>query len=584
MTSGEGTAGAPTPGRSGRVVGIAALLVALLALAAIATGLWGLTRATAGLHIETTRVGEIPVTVYYPAAGSANASPPESRPRDATDRSASGLAPRDPLLPNPNAAAAGVNAAPVPRPLAIIAHGFAGSQQLMQPYAVTLARSGYIAVTFDFPGHGRNPQPFVARIEDEARRVGVLLGALEQVTGFAEGLPGGDGRLALLGHSMAGDVLLRYATAHRDQVVASVLISPYMSATAPKTEPRDLLFVFGALEPEMLHQAGREAIVAAIDGQLVDARAVTPGVTYGDLADGSARRLVLAPGVEHIGVLYGQGGIGAALDWLNQAFGRQGDGFIDARGRALGLLFLGIVALAWPLSRLLPRAATQPLGAGLGWRRLLPVAILPAVLTPPILRFIPSDYLPILLGDYLALHFGVYGLVTLAGLRLASLSQGTGAAPAGGYVASGRVLWPGLAIGTVAASAYLTLAVALPLDHYVTAFLPGAGRIGLVLGILPGTLAYFAADAWLTQGQGSPRLAPLLTKALFLLSLLGAVALNLSQLFFLIIIVPAILVFFLLYGLVGGWIYHRTRHPLVGALAIGLAFAWSIAVTFPVVD
>jgi hypothetical protein len=106
----------------------------------------------------------------------------------------------------------------------------------------------------------------------------------------------------------------------------------------------------------------------------------------------------------------------------------------------------------------------------------------------------------------------------------------------------------------------------------------------LVLGILPGTLAYFAADAWLTQGQGSPRLAPLLTKALFLLSLLGAVALNLSQLFFLIIIVPAILVFFLLYGLVGGWIYHRTRHPLVGALAIGLAFAWSIAVTFPVVD
>lgn len=495
-----------------------------------------------------------------------------------------GLAPRDSQLPNPNAAAAGVNAAPVPRPLAIIAHGFAGSKQLMQPYAVTLARNGYIAVTFDFPGHGRNPQPFVARIEDEARRVGVLLGALEQVTGFAAGLPGSDGHLALLGHSMAGDVLLRYAKAHRDQVVASVLISPYMSATAPKTEPRNLLFVFGALEPEMLHQAGREAIVAASDGQLSDAAAVEPGVTYGDLADGSARRLVLAPGVEHIGVLYGQGGIGAALDWLNLAFGRAGDGFIDSRGRALGLLFLGIVALAWPLSRWLPRAATQPMGAGLGWRRLLPVAILPAVLTPPILRFIPSDYLPILLGDYLALHFGVYGLLTLAGLRLGSLSQGAGAAPPGGSIAPGRVFWPGLAIGTVAASAYLTLAVALPLDHYVTAFLPGAGRIGLILGILPGTLAYFAADAWLTQGQGSPRLAPLLTKALFLLSLLGAVALNLSQLFFLIIIVPAILVFFLLYGLMGGWIYHRTRHPLVGALAIGLAFAWSIAVTFPVVD
>lgn len=62
------------------------------------------------------------------------------------------------------------------------------------------------------------------------------------------------------------------------------------------------------------------------------------------------------------------------------------------------------------------------------------------------------------------------------------------------------------------------------------------------------------------------------------------VALNLSELFFLIIIVPAILVFFLLDGLLGGWVYRRTWHPLVGALAIGLLFAWAIAFTFPVVS
>ncbi|WP_323824607.1 alpha/beta fold hydrolase, partial [Pseudomonas aeruginosa] len=44
-------------------------------------------------------------------------------------------------------------------PVVVIAHGFAGSQQLMQPFAETLARNGYMAVTFDFPGHGRNPVP-----------------------------------------------------------------------------------------------------------------------------------------------------------------------------------------------------------------------------------------------------------------------------------------------------------------------------------------------------------------------------------------------------------------------------------------
>ncbi len=284
-------------------------------------------------------------------------------------------------------------------------------------------------------------------------------------------------------------------------------------------------------------------------------------------------------------MLYGQDGIRAALDWLNQTFGRSGDGFIDARGGPLGMLFLGLVALAWPLSRLLPRAATRPLGAGLTWRRLLPVAILPAVLTPLLLRLVPSDYLPILLGDYLALHFGVYGLITAAGLWFMTRRRGGDLAPvdAGPPAAPGRTLWSGLVIGTLAAAAYLTLVIALPIDQFVTAFLPGAGRIWLILGIVPGTWAYFAADGWLTRGPGAPRAAGLVTKTLFLLSVLVAVVLNLSELFFLIIIVPAILVFFLFYGLMGGWIYRRTGHPLVGALAIGLSFAWAIAVTFPVV-
>jgi hypothetical protein len=138
-------------------------------------------------------------------------------------------------------------------------------------------------------------------------------------------------------------------------------------------------------------------------------------------------------------------------------------------------------------------------------------------------------------------------------------------------------------IGTLAAAAYLTLVMAVPIDRYVTAFLPAAGRGWLILAIVPGTWAYFAADGWLTRGPGAPRGAGVFTKALFLISLLVAVALNLNALFFLIIIVPAILVFFLLYGLIGSWLYRRTWHPLVGGLAIGLAFAWAIAVTFPLV-
>ena len=61
-----------------------------------------------------------------------------------------------------------------------------------------------------------------------------------------------------------------------------------------------------------------------------------------------------------------------------------------------------------------------------------------------------------------------------------------------------------------------------------------------------------------------------------------AVALNLEKLFFLIIIVPVIVIFFIVYGLFSAWAYRQTHHPLVGALANALSFAWALAVTFPV--
>ena len=45
-----------------------------------------------------------------------------------------------------------------PGPVVVIAHGFAGSQQLMRSFAATLARNGYVAVTFDFAGHAAIPR------------------------------------------------------------------------------------------------------------------------------------------------------------------------------------------------------------------------------------------------------------------------------------------------------------------------------------------------------------------------------------------------------------------------------------------
>jgi hypothetical protein len=74
-----------------------------------------------------------------------------------------------------------------------------------------------------------------------------------------------------------------------------------------------------------------------------------------------------------------------------------------------------------------------------------------------------------------------------------------------------------------------------------------------------------------------------LTKFCLLLSLAVAILLNPAKLFFLAIIVPAILLLFLAFGLISRWAYHATHHPWPGAIANAAVFAWGIAVTFPMV-
>ncbi len=163
----------------------------------------------------------------------------------------------------------------------MIAHGFDGSQQLMQPFAETLARNGYVAVTFDFPGHGRNPAPLAGGLANPDARNGSLMQALDAVVTYGRTLPGTGGRLALLGHSMAGEVIVRYAQAHSD-VAAVVAVSPYAPGIIATT-PRNLDIIVGGLEPAMLRDEALRAVAAATGG------AAEPRITYGRFAEGTAR-------------------------------------------------------------------------------------------------------------------------------------------------------------------------------------------------------------------------------------------------------------------------------------------------------
>jgi hypothetical protein len=450
-----------------------------------------------------------------------------------------------------------------PLPVVVISHGFAGSQELMQSFALTLARRGYLAATFDYLGHGRHPQPLsgdVTKIEGATQKLVAQTGA---VVDFVLAQPDAGDGLALLGHSMASDIVVRYAGAD-PRVAATVAVSMFSTAVSADS-PRNLLVIVGGFEGFLETEALR------VLGMVTDSPQA--GETVGDVADGSARRVAIAEGVEHVGVLFSRKAQREAADWLDAVFGRPEGEAVAIRGPAIVALLLGLALLAWPLSRALPRLATPPRGASLPWRRLLPAALVPAVGTPLLLVAFPADFMGVLVGGYLAVHFLVYGILSAAMLWWFARDTPP--------VARDPLPWRSFVAATVAATLYFAGVFAWALDSTVTSYAITPTRLPLVLATFVGTLAFFLADEWMAHGERTARGGHLFTRFCFLLSLGIAVALSFEELFFLLIIAAIIVVYFLVYGLFSRWAYARTGHPAVGAIANAVSFAWALGAVFP---
>ena len=133
-----------------------------------------------------------------------------------------------------------------PGPPVVIAHGFAGSEALMRAFAITLAKNGYTAVTFDFLGHGRHPEPLRGDVRAEDGVMPAMIGQIGEVADFARELTGTE-RIAILGHSMASDLIVRFAQDQGDAVAAVVAVSMF-APTLDAQSPNNLLVIVGNLE------------------------------------------------------------------------------------------------------------------------------------------------------------------------------------------------------------------------------------------------------------------------------------------------------------------------------------------------
>ena len=483
-------------------------LAVIVAVLAICAGLWGLQSPRAGLIITQDHVGQTPVTVMH----------------------------------RPDAQA----------PVVVIAHGFAGSRQLMSAWQISLARAGFITVSFDFEGHGRNPVSMSGDVSSIDGTTRLLMEETGRVTDFVVGLPGAMPRVALVGHSMASDVVVRQGLAD-DRVAAIVGISIFSQAVTA-TAPENLLLLNGAWEGALRGEARR--VMGELDA--------TEGALVGTPGAGFARMALPVPMAEHVGVLYAPTGIAAGIDWLGQSLGVTPQSGPIALGPWILLTLFGVVLLIWPVSRALPQgdAPWHP-SRGVFWA----LAVVPALAAPALLALFDTRFLPVLVADYLALHLALYGALVIAG-----------AAWAGGLPRLRGAIWG------VALALYGVLVFGGIMDRYVASFFPHPGRIGVMLVILPGAVLAMLGDAILSEAARAPLWRRVVARGMFLLSLGLAVALDFERLFFLIIILPVIGLFYLSYGMMGRFIGRRTGSVVAMGVGLGVILGWALGVTFPMFD
>ncbi len=182
-------------------------------------------------------------------------------------------------------------------PGVLVAHGFAGSKQLMLGYGHVLAHAGYAVMLWDFDGHGANPTR-LQRYELQKN----LDVALQALLGQPQVDPN---RLALLGHSMGSGIVMNAGIRSPNRFAATVAISPTGANVTPQV-PRNLQLQAGSGEGRFVTNAERLLTQA--------------GGANADLAAGQGRELVVIPGVEHITILFSDGSHQAALRWLDATF------------------------------------------------------------------------------------------------------------------------------------------------------------------------------------------------------------------------------------------------------------------------
>jgi dienelactone hydrolase len=261
-----------------------------------------------------------------------------------------------------------------PLPGAVYIHGYQNNRETSDAYCIEMARRGFVMLCIDAIGRGNSGIPNDLDDPDFDETYGGRTSLA-----YLKALPYVDAeRAGMMGHSLGAE--MAYAVALEDPTVKALVISGFAyREDASPTSPRNMLMMIGKYDEYRERMTGVDDIEADWMGS-PQTRAAFPvedpqlGVTYGDFASGTARR-VFVPQAIHIQVSHGRAPVAEALAWMRNALNPPGELWVDADSQiwhlkewATLVAMLAGFALVLPLGLMLLRTRFfRALQAPLGW-------------------------------------------------------------------------------------------------------------------------------------------------------------------------------------------------------------------------
>ena len=438
--------------------------------------------------------------------------------------------------------------------LIFLAHGFAGSTSFMKPIAVSLARSGYKTVRFDFLGHGRHSKPYTGNILKSSGATQILANQTQEIVEYFlrknDHIKG-----IIIGHSMASDIIFRVAAGNK-KLIGAIGISSYTDEIKPN-KPYNTLILNGEWEPRLRAKALENLTSLGFSEP-------KEGTIYGNFEDGTARKVESITKADHVRILYSKFTQNEVNDWINLVTGSK----IDTKENKIGFLSLSlfmVIILAFIISvTYLPKRSLKKVNV-----KLVKCAIgnfIAIVTVPFLLNMYQISFVPYPAQNYLINHFLLYSLVLGFFLPLRSL----------------KAVFMDFNLGILVFLLFFyNIIIGGVLDRYVSSFFPHNVRIDLLIILFIVCFPLMTVIQIFSNAEKNSFFMSNLTRISILISLSSIIFLNFSEYFLVAYAILLMICFFIVFNSLSSLLFHRFKSFLSVSLANGFTLAWTLSSALP---